>query len=94
MISERTWFAAKLLAAVFALHLGAHLVTTALFWRAGRTFATSIGFSTGGRNISIAIAALGQSVPPDTWLFFALIQFPIYLLPMVLKPVYQRLHLS
>ena len=31
------------------------------------------------------------SVPEDTWLFFALLQFPIYCLPAMLKPIYDRI---
>jgi hypothetical protein len=47
--------------------------------------------SLGGRNIAPAMAVLGTAVPGETWLFFAVLQFPIYLLPMLLKPIYRRL---
>ena len=50
-----------------------------------------LGFSAGGRNIALVIGALGASVPEDTWLFFAVLQFPIYCLPAVLKPAYDRM---
>ena len=94
MIAARPWFALKLILAIFMLHIIVNLVTTALMWQAGRRTAASIGFSTSARNISIAIAVLGTSVPEDTWLFFALIQFPIYLLPVMLTPLYRRFGIS
>ncbi|MEM7426914.1 MAG: sodium:proton symporter [Pseudomonadota bacterium] len=84
-------YALGFIAFVMALSLTSIAVTTALFWKAGRSFASTIGFSAGGRNIALAIGALGTSVPQDTWLFFAVLQFPIYCLPGMLKPVYDRL---
>ncbi len=84
-------YALGFIAFVMALSLLSIAVTTALFWRAGRSFASTIGFSAGGRNIALAIGALGANVPEDTWLFFALFQFPIYCLPAMLKPVYDKL---
>lgn len=84
-------YTAGFIAFVMALSLISIAVTTALFWRAGRRFASTIGFSAGGRNIAVAVGALGASVPEDTWLFFALLQFPIYCLPAMLKPVYDRI---
>lgn len=84
-------YAVGFIAFVTALSLGSILVTTALFWSAGRQVASTLGFSAGGRNIALVIGALGANVPEDTWLFFALLQFPIYCLPAILKPVYDRL---
>jgi hypothetical protein len=37
------------------------------------------------------MGVLGSAAPPDAWLFFAMLQFPIYCLPMLLKPLYRRL---
>lgn len=85
----RPGFALALTAFVFALHLGLNLMTTALFWRWDRRRALALGFSSSGRNIAIAIGALAGHVPDDTWLYFAVIQFPIYVLPMLLKPAYR-----
>ncbi len=84
-------YALGFIAFVMALSLISILVTTALFWTAGRRTASTLGFSAGGRNIALVIGALGVSVPEDTWLFFAVLQFPIYCLPAILKPVYDRL---
>ena len=88
---ESPLYAAVLMVFVFCLALAVHAVTTALFWRSGKRRALTIGFSTGGRNIAMAVGALGASVPADTWLFFAIIQFPIYILPAMLLPIYNWL---
>jgi BASS family bile acid:Na+ symporter len=37
------------------------------------------------------IAATGGRVPELTWLYIAMAQFPVYLLPHLLKPVLARL---
>jgi bile acid:Na+ symporter, BASS family len=50
-----------------------------------------LGYGTGQRNMGLLVAALGAGVTPTTYLFFALAQFPIYLLPWLLKPVAKRL---
>jgi BASS family bile acid:Na+ symporter len=75
----------------FALSLGAILVTTLLFLPAGRHRAFAIGLLAGNRNIGLMMAATGFAVPDLVWLYFAVAQFPIYLLPMLLKPVARRL---
>ncbi|MEM8648425.1 MAG: sodium:proton symporter [Pseudomonadota bacterium] len=84
-------YALGFIAFVMALSLASIALTTALFWKAGRRVAATLGFSAGGRNIALVIGALGASVPDDTWLFFAVLQFPIYCLPALLKPVYERI---
>jgi bile acid:Na+ symporter, BASS family len=50
----------------------------------------TLGYGTAQRNMGLLIAALGPSVPPSTFLFFALAQFPIYLMPQIIKPLAKR----
>ncbi|MFN3671072.1 MAG: hypothetical protein ACK4VM_04085 [Bosea sp. (in: a-proteobacteria)] len=50
-----------------------------------------IGYATGQRNMGLLVAALGAGVPPTTFLFFALAQFPIYLLPWLLRGIAARI---
>lgn len=50
-----------------------------------------IGYATGQRNMGLLVAALGAGVPPTTFLFFALAQFPIYLLPWLLRGLAGRI---
>jgi bile acid:Na+ symporter, BASS family len=49
-----------------------------------------LGYGTGQRNMGLLIAALGAATPDTTFLFFALAQFPIYLMPQIVKPLVQR----
>jgi BASS family bile acid:Na+ symporter len=37
--------------------------------------------------MGLMLAAAGSTVPDLTWLYFAIAQFPIYLLPQMLKPL-------
>lgn len=78
------------LAFVLALIFGA--VTYAVFARAGRSQALALAFSGGFRNMGLLLAAAGGFVPDMTWLYFAMAQFPIYLLPQILKPLARRLN--
>ncbi len=77
--------------AAFALALGQIAVTALVFARAGRSRAFAIGLIAGSRNIGLMLAATGFLVPDIAWLYFALAQFPIYLLPHLLKPLARRL---
>jgi BASS family bile acid:Na+ symporter len=81
----------ELTALAFALALGLIAVTALVFLRAGRTRAFAIGLIAGNRNIGLMLAASGFAVPDVAWLYFALAQFPIYLLPHLLKPLVRRL---
>jgi len=49
-----------------------------------------MGYGTGQRNMGALIAALGAATPETTFLFFALAQFPIYLMPQLIKPIAKR----
>jgi BASS family bile acid:Na+ symporter len=80
-----------LTALAFALALGLIAITALVFMRAGRARALAIGLIAGNRNIGLMLAATGFLVPDVAWLYFALAQFPIYLLPHLLKPLATRL---
>jgi bile acid:Na+ symporter, BASS family len=49
-----------------------------------------LGYATCQRNMGLLIAALGAAAPKTTFLFFALAQFPIYLMPQIVKPFAAR----
>jgi BASS family bile acid:Na+ symporter len=78
----------------FALALGMIALTALVFLRAGRARAFAIGLIAGNRNIGLMLAATGFAVPDIAGLYFALAQFPIYLLPHLLKPLAKRLQQS
>jgi hypothetical protein len=88
---SRPLLVVELTALAFALALGLIAITTLVFLRAGRARALAIGLIAGNRNIGLMMAATGFLVPDVAWLYFALAQFPIYLLPHLLKPLAKRL---
>ncbi|WP_029002411.1 hypothetical protein [Azorhizobium doebereinerae] len=80
-------------ALAFGLSFGALAVTALLFRSvtdAGQ--ALMIGFSAGHRNMLVLIAAAGGVIPDGSWLYVGLAQFPIYLLPYLLRPIASRIH--
>lgn len=83
-------YAAALIALATGLHLGLNALTAAVFYVSGRQRALTIGYAHAGRNIAVVMSVLGPAAPADAWLFFAMLQFPIYCLPLLLKPLYNR----
>ncbi|WP_422376989.1 sodium:proton symporter [Roseibium sp.] len=79
-------FTLGLTALTFALALVQMLLSLALFAPASREDAYAIAHTCGTRNMGLMVAALGGTLPELTWLWFAVGQFPIYMLPMMLKP--------
>jgi hypothetical protein len=65
-------------------------VTALLFARLGRERACELGLTAGFRNRGLMVAAAADAVPEFTWLYFAAAQFPISLLPHVLKVFARR----
>lgn len=84
----------ELTALAFALALAMIAITALVFLRAGRARAFAIGLIAGNRNIGLMLAATGFVVPDIAWLYFALAQFPIFLLPHLLKPLAKRFSAS
>ena len=76
-----------LAALAFLVFLAILAVTTLVFIVAGRREALAIGFMTAQRNMGLMLAATGGAIPDIAWLYFALSQFPIYLSPLLLKPL-------
>jgi len=81
----------ELTALAFALALGLIAATALVFKRVGHARALAIGLIAGNRNIGLMLAATGFAVPDIAWLYFGLAQFPIFLLPHLLKPLARRL---
>jgi hypothetical protein len=90
----RPMFVIGLLLLSFMLALGLTAVTTLVFARAGRGRAFALGLACGHRNLGLMLAATGGAVPDLTWLYFGIAQFPIYLVPQLLKPIAQRLQMD
>jgi hypothetical protein len=64
-------------------NIGAALVLLRPF---GSDVAFMTGFAAGHRNVGLMAAAQSGSLPDLTWLYFALVQLPIYLTPLLLRP--------
>ena len=74
----------------FALSFGLMALTTLVFARLGMSQALALGLAAGNRNMGLMLAAAGAAVPELTWLYFAIAQLPIYLMPAMLKPLARR----
>jgi BASS family bile acid:Na+ symporter len=74
--------------AVFLLLTG---ISALVFRAAGAERALAVGLMVSQRNMGLMVAATDGLLPGMTWLYFALSQFPIYLSPLLLKPIAQRL---
>jgi len=84
--AARPLFTLALTALTFCLALVQIGLTLLLFSPASREDAYAIAHTCGTRNMGLMVAAFGGTLPEFTWLWFALGQFPIYMLPLALKP--------
>ncbi|MXP62591.1 hypothetical protein E0493_04390 [Roseomonas sp. M0104] len=75
----------------FAGSFALNLLTALAFLPAGQGLALSAGLLSGNRNMALYLAVLPATTEPRILLFFALCQFPLFLSPFLLKPVYGRL---
>jgi BASS family bile acid:Na+ symporter len=78
----------------FALSFGLAGLTVLVFIRLGMAQALALGIAAGNRNMGLMLAAAGTAVLELTWLYFAVAQFPIYLMPAMLKPLARRMTAS
>ncbi len=82
-------------ASAFVLNAGMQLVGAGvgflLLPRGRRLTALTLGLTAGNRNLATIVAVLADSVDADVYLFLAVVQFPIYMLPAMAAPLYRRL---
>ena len=79
------------LALAFATNLGLQIAGLVMLPWLGRSDGTAAAMIAGNRNMGVVIAALGLPSESPVFLFFALIQVPIFVLPAALRPLYRRL---
>jgi BASS family bile acid:Na+ symporter len=84
-------FVLGLLALSTAVTFGLSGLTLLLFARAGWRSALPLAHAAGSRNTGLMLAAAAGAVPELVWLYVALIQIPIYALPLIVKPLVRRL---
>ncbi len=90
LLAEPAWVAGGL-ALAFAANLGLNALTALAAWPAGPRVALATGLLSGNRNMALYLAVLPAATEPGILLFFALCQFPLFLSPFLLRPVYDRL---
>ena len=80
---------------VIAIAFTAYFLLLGLSSLAGRIFVArigaSIGFICANRNVGIILAVLPAGSHPDIFLYFAIWQMPMYIMPSLLAPYYQRI---
>lgn len=86
--------ALELLALIIAVTCALAGLSTFVFLRAGASRGLVIGLLAAFRNLGVIMAALGSTLPDLAWLYFALAQFPIFVMPALLKPLAKRLQHS
>jgi len=84
-------FVLGLLALSTAVAFGLSGLTLLIFARAGLHTALPLAHSAGSRNTGLMLAAAAGAVPELVWLYIALLQIPIYALPLIIKPLLRRL---
>lgn len=88
---ERPGFMALALVLAFAGNYGLNAATALAFFPFGRKIALATGLLSGNRNMALYLAVLPPETGFDILAFFALCQFPLFLSPFLLKPLYRRL---
>jgi BASS family bile acid:Na+ symporter len=91
ILAEPFWVLGGL-ALAFAGNFGLNLLTAlAVRPLAGARVALAAGLLSGNRNMALYLAVLPAATDSRILLFFALCQFPLFLSPFLLRPVYDRL---
>ncbi len=75
----------------FAANIALQAAGAGLFWWLGRRQALTVALVSGNRNMGLLLAALAGTADAEITLYFAVGQLPIYVLPLLLKPLYRRL---
>lgn len=90
LLAEPAWIAGGL-ALAFLGNVGLNAATALAFLPAGRRVALAAGLLSGNRNMALYLAVLPAATDSRILLFFALCQFPLFLSPFLLRPLYDRL---
>lgn len=91
LMMERPGFVLAATLGVFGLNLFMQATATLLFaWR-GLHQALTAGLCSGNRNLGLLLAALADRASTDLLIVIAVAQFPIYILPMIQRRLYQSL---
>jgi len=87
----RPGFVATATLLAFLVNYGLNALTVLVFLPYGRRVALATGLMSGNRNMALYLAVMPADSDPALLMFFALCQFPLFLSPFLLRPVYRRL---
>jgi BASS family bile acid:Na+ symporter len=90
MAADPGWVMQAVVAA-FAVDYGLNLLTAGAFAGFGAEVAATAGLMSGNRNMALYLAVLPAAADPRVALFFGICQFPLFLSPFLLRPLYRRL---
>jgi hypothetical protein len=88
------WFALELFVLAVVVCCALLGLSILMFLRSGHDRAVPVGLLAAFRNIGLVMATLGSQLPDLAWFYFAMAQFPIYILPVVLQRLAKRLALD
>ena len=83
--------AAALFGATWALSVLSCAAGALAFWSAGRDFALAVGTVAAVKNVALMVAAIAPTAEPRVLLVVMTAQMPIFLAPLVLRPIFARL---
>lgn len=72
----------------FVLNVLLQAAAVGLFWRWGRTVSATAALVSGNRNMAIVLAAVADVASPDVILYIVVAQFPIFSLPLLMRPAF------
>ena len=79
------------IATAFAANVLLQLLGALVFLKSGRRIALTIGHMTGNCNMGLVLVTLADQAPFEIFMFFALAQMPMYMLPALARPLYRHL---
>lgn len=82
---------ARYVVAAFLVNLLVQLASAVVFRARGYHDALTVSLVTGGKNAAILLAIVPPPIDPAIVLYVGAAQFPLYILPFMLEPVYRRL---
>lgn len=86
-VAANPWLSVKLMGLVVLIALVMIAVTMLVFIRLGASRALAVALVSSFRNLGLIMGAIGSTLPELAWFYFALVQFPVYLMPVLLKPL-------
>ena len=87
LVIDRPWFVLENLLVSSTIVLFLYLITTAVFWRAGKKSAMAIAIASGNCNLGLMYLVLLDKVDAEVLVYFSVGQIPMYTLPTLLTPI-------